>query len=110
MKGSRLSQGPTPAARGREIDPIGRARRFAIASSDPLADEELWILPLDAERIAERLLDLGDAKVGGFTSGGVDASEVWLLRRAPHKSLGAAMRASKKPWAPRETAKLASEI
>jgi hypothetical protein len=72
---------------------VGRASR---AESPP--DGEIWRLPPADDAVARRLLQLGEAGLGGFVDGGIDDAGVWLLRRAGGTSLHEALRARRGAW------------
>src|SRR5690348_217293 len=73
-----LDSEPCDLEAGEELERVGRARRFR--SSDKTS--EIWRFSRDDERSAKRLLDLGAARVGGFSRGAIDDEGVWLVRRA----------------------------
>jgi eukaryotic-like serine/threonine-protein kinase len=90
---------------GEELPAVGRASRFA--SED---GAELWRLPREDEAIARRLLDLGEANVGGFVAGGIDSEGVWLARSASGTALQDAIRAKKGAWPWREALGVAERL
>jgi len=77
-----VKRGPPPPGAGEALGDVGRARRFAAGPR-----RELWRLAADDERIAERLLELGAAGIGGFVEAGRDDDGVWLLRSKGEENL-----------------------
>ncbi|MEO6418490.1 MAG: hypothetical protein ABIP39_03745, partial [Polyangiaceae bacterium] len=80
----------SPAA-GAPLDPVGRAKRFVCD------DGELWIFSEADERVAKRLVQLGQANVGGFFASGHDERGTWLVRRVASRRLDGS-RGEKIPW------------
>jgi hypothetical protein len=93
-----VKQERSPAI-GAALKQLGRAARFASSEG-----RELWQLPLADEALAERLLKLGSAGIGGFVDAGRDGERVWLLRRVDGSPLGELLRKRKGPWPWREAA------
>src|SRR5262245_13822015 len=85
------------------LPPRGRAARSACENG------ELWRLPADAEPVAERLLSLGAAGVGGFVDGGLDEQGAWLLRRTG-TSLDDVVRARPKAWPWRDALEVCATV
>lgn len=90
---------------GEALAAVGRASRFASEGG-----AELWRLPREDEAIAKRLLDLGDARIGGFVAGGVDDDGVWIARRASGTSLHDGLRARKGAWPWREAVTIGERL
>src|SRR5262245_12035672 len=88
---------------GAPLDARGRATRFE-ANNEAGARVELWRLDASDERIADRLLDLGAAGVGGFVQGGVDELGPWLVRGPLGSELAQRIRERKGAWPWREAA------
>jgi len=82
---------PCDLHRGEEQAPVGRARRFR--STDETS--EIWLLPRSDERAAHRLLELGAARIGGFSRGGIDGGDVWLVR---HLIVSSRSDRAVRPW------------
>jgi hypothetical protein len=74
-----------------ELEPIGRARRFR--TDDDRA--EIWRFSRSDEATANRLIDLGASRIGGFVRGGIDDDGVWLVRRVV---ASASADRSARPW------------
>lgn len=94
---------------GRALDPVGRARRFAL-SDEEHASRELWLVPPADEALAARLCELGALGVGGFVDAGTSEEGVWLVRRLGHRTLAGAMRGQKAPWSARATAAFGRDV
>lgn len=77
-----------------KAEKVGRA----LHSRTPLADGQRWTLQLSDEAVADRLLSLGLAGVGGFVDGGRSAGAVWLYRKLPASSLADKLREKRGPW------------
>ncbi|EYF07735.1 hypothetical protein [Chondromyces apiculatus] len=86
---------PDPAwvPEGKVPEALGRASRWRSE------DGEIWRLAATEEGLARRLLTLGEAGIGGFVEGGVDAEGVWLRRMLGGASLAARLRERRGPWA-----------
>ena len=80
--------GPTNA------DKVGRARR----GRERLAEGQLWTLDAGDEPVADRLLSLGIAGVGGFVDGGRSGAVVWLTRKLAEATLADRMRERRGAW------------
>lgn len=76
-----------------KADRIGRAA----VSRTPVDEGQLWTLSAEDEAVADRLLSMGIAGVGGFVDGGRSGS-VWLLRRLAATSLADRLRDRRGPW------------
>jgi hypothetical protein len=85
-------------ARLAKADRVGRA----LHSRTPIEEGQLWTLRPEDEPVADRLLSLGIAGVGGFVDGGRDGDGVWLFRKLAAASLADRMREKRGPWAPSE--------
>jgi hypothetical protein len=92
-------------AAGATLPPLGRAARFAAGPG-----QELFRLPAADEAVGARLRKLGDANVGGFVDGGLDAEGVWLVRITGGALLGEILRDRKGPWPWREAIAIAIAI
>jgi hypothetical protein len=77
---------------GAPLSPLGRATRWACGAS-----RELWRLAASDEAVAQRLMRLGDAGVGGFVDAGIDGEGVWLVRNTSKSTLAELLRARKAP-------------
>lgn len=77
-----------------KADAVGRA----LHGRTPLDEGQLWTLRPEDEAVADRLLSLGIAGVGGFVDGGRDASSVWLFRKLAATSLADRLRERRGPW------------
>lgn len=86
------------APAGGESEVVGRARHDRAKASDG----QRWTLDLADEAIADRLLSLGIAGVGGFVDGGRDAGLVWLFRKLAATSLADRLRERRGAWPPSE--------
>lgn len=96
---------------GHTIDPstaekVGRAMH----SRAPVEEGQLWTLGIEDEPVADRLLSLGIAGVGGFVDGGKSGDSVWLLRRLAAATLADKMRERRGPWAHTEALALGLSI
>jgi hypothetical protein len=96
----KLVAGAPPVEARSEAATVGRARRMRARRSGG-AVVELWELDPSDELVAERLLRLGEARIGGFQQGGRDGGRLWLLRDEVERSeasLTRVMRAERGPW------------
>ncbi|MBK8251166.1 MAG: hypothetical protein IPK82_00665 [Polyangiaceae bacterium] len=73
---------------------FGRARR----STETLDAGQIWTLDTADEPVADRLLSLGIAGVGGFLDGGRDGSSVWLVRKLGTTTLADRLREKRGVW------------
>ena len=80
---------------GRPLDAVGRATRF---ETDDASGRELWRLPHEDARAAQRIALLGASGVGGFEAGGEDDDGVWLVRRAAVRRLDAMKKGERRAW------------
>src|SRR4051812_45185220 len=86
------SEGQRPTAIGAALEPLGRAARSRCE------DGEIWALQAPDERVARRLLLLGESNVGGFVAGGRDAEGVRLLRAVAPRTAESLARGEKLAW------------
>ncbi len=77
---------------------VGRARR----DGAKVSEGQRWTLEIPDEAIADRLLSLGIAGVGGFVDGGRFEGRVWLLRKLAERSLADRLRERRGAWPPAE--------
>jgi hypothetical protein len=76
-----------------ELEPLGRARRFACEEG------ELWVFAAPDGVVVERLLSLGECGVGGFVGGGrAPDGAVWALRAQARRTAGELARGERLPW------------
>ncbi|MFO0593333.1 MAG: hypothetical protein U0441_37675 [Polyangiaceae bacterium] len=72
----------------------GRARRGA----EKVSEGQLWTLDVADEKVADRLLSLGIAGIGGFVDGGRTGATVWLVRKLPETTLADRVRERRGAW------------
>ncbi len=84
---------PRDAPEG-ELERAGRAHRFSISG-----ERELWRSTSDDKKLGERLLALGESRIGGFTGGGIDDEGIWLVRAPKQPTLSNWMKKHRAlPW------------
>jgi hypothetical protein len=87
----------SPPATVRSLEPIGEARRFALADG-----RELWRLPEARAGAVEQLRMLGRMGIGGFVDGGRDGEGLYLVRERADRLLAALLGEHEErplPWA-----------
>ncbi len=97
MKHRSLAEaGLSETERGTEV--VGRAAH----DRQSLDQGQIWKLAATDEPIADRLLSLGIAGVGGFVDGGRDGACVWLVRKLAAETLADKIRDKRGAWAAAE--------
>lgn len=77
-----MKRAPPALETGEALGAVGRARRFALGEA-----AELWRLPENDRRVAERLLRLGGEGIGRFFDAGEDDDGIWLARHQGGETL-----------------------
>ena len=85
-----------------QVDAKAEAVGRALHSRTPQGEGQRWTLDLSDEAVADRLLSLGLAGIGGFVDGGRSGPNVWLWRKLAATSLADRMRERRGAWPPAE--------